>query len=88
MPTRMHLEILVGTAKFHKLFTLESATSNAGIYTWRNRYGRYKYVFIIRTSLKCYRVFYMNKWSVEDISSEYHSFRTLLALCDFLDTLV
>lgn len=94
MPTRMHLEILSGTYKFHRFYKLWLAVQDFTMYVWRNRFGGERVVVIYRTSKKCYRVMFADKWNVTVSSdermytSEYRSFRTQYELCNYLDTLV
>lgn len=92
MPTRMHLEIHSGTRLFHKLFRYEDGSGDFSLYARSNQYGGAKIVCIYRSSAKCYRVMYMDRWYVREYGmkckSEYLSFRTLLQLCAWLDSIV
>lgn len=94
MATRLHLEILTGTVKFHKFFVFDIGHGAFSLYRMTNRYGGEKVVCIYKTSAKCYRVMYCDKWNIKikgealGNSSSYKSFRTQWELCRYLDTLV
>ncbi|GEM_PF-2936259 len=94
MPTRLHLEILTGTYKFHDFFKFDIGWDKFSLYRMTNRWGGEKVVCIYQSSKKCYRVMYCDKWNIkirgESLGNgcEYRSFRTQWELCRYLDTLV
>ncbi len=84
MPTRMQLEILTHTERFAKRFKVAASTGEYICYQ-NIGYNTFAVVTVYRTSAKCYRVMgYSSRSSVRK-SSFYKSFRSLSALCVFLD---
>ena len=84
MPTRMQLEILTHTERFAKRFKVAASTSDYICYQ-QIGYNTFVVVTVYRTCAKCYRVMgYYSRSSVRK-GSFYKSFRTLAALCVFLD---
>lgn len=84
MPTRMQLEILTHTERFAKRFKVAAATDVYISYQLIS-YNTFATVTLYRTSAKCYRVMgYCSRSSVRK-NCFYKSFRSLAALCVFLD---
>lgn len=84
MPTRMQLEILTHTERFAKRFKVMGATGDYIGYQLVG-YNTFANVAVYRTSAKCYRAIgYYSRSSVRH-GSFYKSFRSLSALCVFLD---
>lgn len=84
--TGLHSQICSHTLNFARKFRCRAYTVDYLFYDYLNQ-GVYKSVSIIKTSNYCYRVLHFASFMSVSCKSEYKSFRTILDMCVYLDSI-
>lgn len=83
---RLISEIFSHTLIFARKFRCRAYTDDYLLYEYLNL-GVYKSVAIIKTSAHCYRVICYSSFMMDSKKSEYKSFRTIVDMCVYLDSI-